>query len=116
MSAHVERHPLQADAEVRSVIEVKAAQEVLVRLSAARVLGDHHPRDRLQDLPAPHEWPRHEVTRGSPPLGGAVSDAEQVIRLPINDDFLQLHRSRGRGRGLSDQLSGESQTEEEKET
>ena len=51
----VHRHAVDGEREVGAVIEVEPAQEVLVRLAVARVLGDDQPGHGLQELAATEE-------------------------------------------------------------
>src|SRR5689334_7060431 len=50
MRRHVEWHALEPGLEVRSVVEVEPANEVLIRLSIARVLSDDHAWHCLEEL------------------------------------------------------------------
>ena len=48
MGAHVDRHVVERDVDIGAVIEVEAAQEILVGLALAAVLGDDQPRHDLE--------------------------------------------------------------------
>ena len=48
----IERHVVEEHGEVRAVIQIEAAQEILVRLSAARVLRDDDAGNGFQNFPA----------------------------------------------------------------
>ena len=48
--AQVHLHTVDVGREIRPVIEIEAAQEILVRLAAPGMLGSHHPRNRFQKL------------------------------------------------------------------
>src|SRR5215831_7763022 len=50
MRWHVERHSLEARLEIRTVVEVEPAHEILVGLAVARVLRDDHARHGLEQL------------------------------------------------------------------
>ena len=47
---HVDRHPVDGDSEVGAGVEVEAAQEILVGLTVARMLGGHHAKHRFDDV------------------------------------------------------------------
>ena len=53
MSPVVRRHPIDKNSEIGTVIEIVAANEILIRLSPARMLGDDHPRHYLEQLTPP---------------------------------------------------------------
>src|SRR2546422_3922969 len=50
MARQVHRHAIDVDAEVGAVVEIEAAQEILVRLAAAAVLRDHHAGNAFQHV------------------------------------------------------------------
>lgn len=67
---HVDGHPLETRLEVRAMIEVEAANEVLVRLAVARVLRDDEPRHGFEQLAFAQEGtPANvgEAERNTPP-------------------------------------------------
>ena len=73
------------------MIEVKAAQVILVRLSRAAVLRDDHAGNSLDDFARPQERaqrellvPDHAFIRGS-------GEAEEAVRAPGHDDGFELH-------------------------
>jgi hypothetical protein len=53
--AHVHRHPIDGDREIGAMIEIEAAQEVLVGFALATVLCHHEAGDGLQNLACPIE-------------------------------------------------------------
>ena len=50
MAAQVQRHVIHKGREVGAVVQIEPAHEVLIGLTAARVLRDDQTRNRLQDL------------------------------------------------------------------
>ena len=50
MGAHVDRHFVERDVDVGAVIEVEAAQKILISLAFAAVLGGDQPRHELEYL------------------------------------------------------------------
>src|SRR5690606_16867546 len=65
----VHRHPFDPRLEVRAVVEVEAAYEVLICLTLAGMLRDDHAGNRLEDLARPRERARAKIPRTHPPLG-----------------------------------------------
>ena len=61
MGGHVDRHALDARREVGAVVEVEAAQEVLVRLAVPGVLGDDQAGHHLEQLADPQQRPRRQL-------------------------------------------------------
>jgi hypothetical protein len=43
VGTHVDRHVVDRDSQIRAVVEIEAAQEILVGLAVAAVLGDDQP-------------------------------------------------------------------------
>ena len=76
---HVERHALEPRLEVGAMVEVEAANEVLIRLAVAGVLGDDHPGHGLEQLAFAGDRAEPEVGRADPPLGRAGRDTAQVV-------------------------------------
>ena len=50
MGRKINRDIVHGKGEVRSMIQIEPAQEILVGLAVARVLGHHHPRYGLQQF------------------------------------------------------------------
>jgi hypothetical protein len=95
---HVDRHPLDARLEIGAVIEVEAANEVLVGLSIARVLRDDEPGNRLEQLAFAQERAQTQVRPTDAPLGGCGRYARQVVRTARYVDGREPQPSRvGRG-------------------
>lgn len=57
MRAHVDRHTGHRRGQIGAVVQIEAAQEVLVRFAVATVLGDDQPRRRLQQLARAQQRP-----------------------------------------------------------
>ena len=77
---HVHRHACDRGREVGAVIEVEAAQVVLVGLAFAAVLADDDARDRFENFAGSHDWTRLELTRGDRALAGRLRDPDEVLR------------------------------------
>ena len=80
VAAHVDRHAVDESGEVGAVIEVEAAQEILVGLAGAGMLGGDEARDILRQLADPRDR-----------LGGEVGIADDSLRSGLGgSDLLQL--------------------------
>ena len=90
---HVDRHALEPRLEVGAVVEVEAANEVLVRLAVAGVLRDDEARDRLEQLAFSRQWAKAEVGRADVSLGGGRCDADEIVRTPGNLNDAERSRS-----------------------
>ncbi len=67
---HIHRHAGDGGREVGAVIEIEAAQVILIRLSLAAVLTDDQARHRLQHFARAHDRPLLDLTRGHRALRG----------------------------------------------
>ncbi len=88
--AQVPGHAVDVRREVRAVVEVEAAQEVLVRLAAARVLGGHHAGHGLEHVRHAQHGPHEQVGAGDGAFRGGTGRAEQLDAAAEHDDFLEL--------------------------
>jgi len=61
MGAHVHRHVVDGDREVGAVVEIEAAQKILVGLAVAAVLGDDQAGHDFQRFRGPRKRPRIDV-------------------------------------------------------
>ena len=81
----VERHVVEINGEVGAVIEIEAAQEILVGLAAAGVLGDDDAGNGFQDFPARRMRALCNFRRAHRSLRGGSGDADHAV-LPSGDD------------------------------
>ena len=58
MGAHVDRHFVDRDGEIGAVVEIEAAQEILVGLAVAAVLGDDQAGNDFKRFRGPGKRPR----------------------------------------------------------
>ena len=65
--------------EVGAVIEVEAAQVVLVRLALAAVLADDDARHGFEHFAGAHDRPRVELPRRDRALARRLRDADEVL-------------------------------------
>jgi hypothetical protein len=103
---HVDRHPFDARLEVRPVIEVEPADEILIRLSVAGVLRHDEAGDGLEQLALTHEWPPPQLGPADVTLRGTRRDAGQVVSAAGNGDGREGSRARGVGLCSSGSSSG----------
>jgi hypothetical protein len=89
MRGQVHRHAVDVGGEVGAVIEVEAAQEILVGLALAGVLGGHQPRHGFHDVAGTQQRTRAQLPRGDDALARAVRNALQVLAGALDDDFVQ---------------------------
>ena len=71
------------------MVEIEAAQKILVRLSATRMLRDDDARHGFEDLPATQDWPVGQLRRAGGALGCRIGNANQAVLPAFNDDFRQ---------------------------
>ena len=77
VGGHVDGHPLEIRGQIGAVIEVEAAQEILVGLAAATVLGHDDTGDRFHDLAGPENGPGWRDRRRSPRLRSMRSPRQE---------------------------------------
>jgi hypothetical protein len=92
VGGHVERHAFDPGREVGAVVEVEAAQEILVGLAVARMLRDHAARHRLQHFAGAQQRQVGEALAAHPALRGRVRGADTVVVVGGDRDLL---RARG---------------------
>jgi hypothetical protein len=87
------------------VVEVEAAQKILVGLSAAGVLGGDHSRHGFHDLPVAQDRAGGEFIGAHGPLRGRGGNSDHAILPPLDHDFGQMDW-RLIGGGLIDEVLG----------
>ena len=87
--AHVHRHVVDQGREIGAVIEVEAAQEVLVGLARTGVLDGDQPGHGLEQLGNSQQRPDREVGAADGPLAGGVGPADERLAACEHDDFLE---------------------------
>ena len=88
--AQVPRHAVHVRREVRAVVQVEAAQEVLVGFAAARVLHRNQSGYRLEQLGNAQHRPHRQIRTAHGALARGVRRAEQLHAAPEDDDLLEL--------------------------
>jgi hypothetical protein len=92
VGADVHLHAVDVGREVGPVIEVEAAQEVLVGLAAARMLRGDHPRYRLQQFGGAQQRSHEQVAAADRPLARGVGDADLGLAA-AEDDHIRGDRA-----------------------
>ncbi len=89
MGRHVDRHAVDPGREVGTVIEIEAAEEVLVGLAVTRMLGHDDAGDVLEHFGRPQWRTRLEQARVDPSRRGGVGRADGVVVVAGDFDRLQ---------------------------
>ena len=107
----VDGHPVERGGEVGAVVEVEAAEEILVGLTRAAVLRDDDAGDGLQQLTGAEQRARAEVVEAHGALRGRRCEAGEVIRAAPDDDIGQARGwSVGEGgRGVLRESGGDTE-------
>jgi len=84
VAGQVHRDAIQRRGEIRAVVEVEPAQEVLVRLPVAGMLGGDQSGHRLQHLARPLDGPLVQMIASDVSLARRLADLQQGIR-PTGD-------------------------------
>src|SRR5205823_3949374 len=90
MRTQVDRHAVHRGGEIRSVIEIEAAQKILVGLAVAGMLRDDHAGNDLEQFAAAQERPRLELGRADDALRSRNGHANQIGVAALNDDGGEL--------------------------
>ena len=111
VAGHVHRQAVDAGGEVGAMVEVEAAQEVLVGLAVTRVLGDDDPRHEFQHLARAQRGAGGQQFGTDHALRRGVGTAHAVVVVAAGDlDLGGGGGRRGRGRcGLRQQRAGRGQ-------
>ena len=81
--------PINQVAKSVAVVEVEAAQIVLVGLAVAAVLGDDQPGHRLEHFGRTQERTGRQLLAAHRALGGAAGHADQIRATGLHLDGLQ---------------------------
>ena len=92
VGAHIHRHAIDAGGEIGAVVEVEAAQIVLVGLAAAGVRGDDHARHRLEKFPLAQDRPLGQFHAADHPGAGRDGGPDGVVALGGDDDAVHGRR------------------------
>ena len=109
--AQVDGNAVQGGGEVGAVVEVEAAQEILVRLSRAAVLRDDQPWHQLQHLAGPEDGAVLDQLPVDPSLARRVGSADRILVVSFDVDVLHVA---GIGRGLRARQPGHQRCEEQR--
>jgi hypothetical protein len=86
----IDRHTLEPDLEVRSMIEVEAGREVLVGLPVAGVLADEDPWNGLQQLALARDRSETEIGGTDASFGCGAGLADEISRSALHRDGIGL--------------------------
>jgi hypothetical protein len=86
VGAEVHRHVIDGEAEVGPVVEVEAAQEVLVGLAPARMLGGDQSGRGLEDLARAQQRADLDVGPGDAALAGRAGGADAPLAAAEDED------------------------------
>ena len=92
MGAHVDRHVVEPDVDVGAVIEVEAAQKILVGLAFAAVLGRDQSRHDLEHFADPRSRLLFNLLAGDNSLRGGIRCEKGLIRLSGHTHFGQCRQ------------------------
>ena len=99
---HIDRHTVDPGSEIRAVVEIEAAQKILVSLAATRVLCRDHAGHGFEQLGHFEHRPHEQIRSSDGALARCIGRPEQLEPASENDNFLHrrqpaLHRRTGRG-------------------
>ena len=97
--AHVDGHAVDGDGEVGAVVEIEAAQEILVGFALAAVLRDDQARHRLQHLARAIDRPRLQLLARDDALAAGLRLADVVGAWRSSDCMAVCIGGRRAGRG-----------------
>ena len=90
MRAEVHLHAVDIGGEVRSMIEVEAPQEVLVRLAATGMLRRDHARHGFQQFGDLEQRPHEEIGPAETAFARCAGNADLVLATAKDDDLVRL--------------------------
>ena len=88
VGTHVERNAVEVSGEVGTVVEIEAAQKILVGLAGAGVLGGDHSGHGFDQFADPQQWRQLEVGIADKSFRGSRRRADMMLRTPVYEDFL----------------------------
>ena len=83
MAGHVDGDLVHAHRQIGAVIEVKAAQEILIGFPAARMLGDDHAGNFLHHFGGTQQGAKRQVGGAYHALVGGLGDAGKILGAPV---------------------------------
>ena len=102
VSTQIPRHIINVRSEIRTMIEVEAAQEILISLTASRMLRGDQPRHSFQQIRNTQHGPYQQVITTHFTFAGGRGLADQFLSTSEYHHFFQhvLGRSRSGSIGL----------------
>jgi hypothetical protein len=103
MGRHIDRHPCHISCEIRTVVKIETAQEVLVGLAVTRMLGNDQPGHHFQHFARTLERHGGQPLSGYHPLTAGHGQPFQVFDPGPDFDGRQFGRFVRRGPGYRQQ-------------
>jgi len=89
MGTHVDRLVVERDIDIGAMVEIEAAQEILVGLALAAMLGDYQPRHDLERFAHAIDGLLLDLLTGDDPLRGGVRREKRPVRRRGQAQFRQ---------------------------
>ena len=89
MGTHVDRLVVERDIDIGAMVEIEAAQELLVGLALAAMLGDYQPRHDLERFAHAIDGLLLDLLTGDDPLRGGVRREKRPVRRRGQAQFRQ---------------------------
>jgi hypothetical protein len=77
--AHVDRHAIHAGQKVGAVVEIEAAQVILICFARAAMLSDDDAGNGLDDFAGAQEWPQRDLGVANGAFIRGVGNIEQAV-------------------------------------
>jgi hypothetical protein len=90
MRVHVHGNAIDAGGQVGAVIQVEAAQEILVGLAIARVLSDHESGNGFEQLAGAHHGTRLELRARDRALSRRLDATDEAASLCRDHDLVEV--------------------------
>ncbi len=99
MRVHVHRNAIDAGGQIGAVIEVEAAQEILIGFAIARVLSDHESGHGFEQLAGTHHGTRLELRARNRALSRRLDATDQAATLCRDHDLVEIIGGQAGGKG-----------------
>ena len=90
MGAHVDRHAGDESGKVGTVVQIEAAQEILVGFAIAAMLGDDDPGHEFEQFSGAQCGAVFDQLGGDRPLTGRIGTADCILVVVVDLDFVYL--------------------------
>src|SRR5262249_37590342 len=79
MGGEIDGYAIDKTGEIRAMIEIEAAQKILIGFPGATVLRHNHARHDFQDFPRPEKRPGFELDLPYPPFRSRPGNPREII-------------------------------------